>query len=145
MLSDVTNISQDKLKNIDLLSVNYYIYGINYSKMNISEKIKKVRQLKGYKQEYMADKLGVSQKQYSMYENIDANLEWHTIEKIATALDIDAVKLVGFDETQIFNNCNQSGNIFSSTLNNVDKDIVEELRNQLKEKDEQIKLLLSKI
>jgi len=113
--------------------------------MNISEKIKKVRQLKGYKQEYMADKLGISQKQYSMYESATTNLEWNTIEKIATALEIDAVKLVGFDETQIFNNCNQSGNIISSTLYNIDKEIVEELRNQLKEKDEQIKNLLSKI
>jgi len=110
--------------------------------MNISEKIKKVRQLKGYKQEFMADKLGVSQKQYSMYENADANLEWHTIEKIASALEIDAVKLVGFDETQIFNNCSQSGNIISSNLNSIDKELIEELRNQLKVKDEQIRLLM---
>lgn len=113
--------------------------------MNISEKIKKVRQLKSYKQEFMADKLGVSQKQYSMYENADANLEWHTIEKIASALEIDAVKLVGFDETQIFNNCNQqaAGYIISSTFHSIDKEIIEELKNQLKVKDEQIKILLT--
>lgn len=115
--------------------------------MNIGEKIKKVRQLKGYKQEYLAEKLGVSQKQYSLYESSDSNLEWHTIEKIASVLEIDAVKLIGFDETQIFNNCNQqaAGNIISSTFHSIDKEIVEELRHQLKEKDEQIKLLISKI
>ncbi len=112
--------------------------------MNIGEKIKKVRQLKGYKQEFLAERLGVSKKQYSMYESTDSNLEWNTIEKIASALEIDAVKLVGFDETQIFNNCTQSGNIFSSNLYNIDKDLIDELRNQLKEKDNQIKMLLSK-
>jgi len=79
-----------------------------------------------------------------MYESTDANLEWNTIERIAYALEIDAVKLIGFDETQIFNNCNQSGNIISSTLNSIDIEIIEELRNQLKVKDEQIKILLSK-
>ncbi|MFN8285056.1 MAG: helix-turn-helix transcriptional regulator [Chitinophagales bacterium] len=113
--------------------------------MNIGQKIRKIRTLKGYKQEFVAEKLGVSQKQYSLYEHDDANLEWHTIEKIATALEIDAVKLVGFDETQIFNNCAQSGTIISSTLYNIDKEIIEELRNQLKEKDEQIKSLISKM
>jgi transcriptional regulator with XRE-family HTH domain len=113
--------------------------------MNIGEKIKKVRQLKGYKQEYLAERIGISQKQYSLYESSDSNLEWQTIEKIAKALEIDAVKLVGFDETQIFNNCTQSGNIFSSNLHSIDKEIIDELRHQLKEKDEQIKLLLAKI
>lgn len=113
--------------------------------MNIGEKIKKVRQLKGYKQEYLAERIGISQKQYSLYESSDSNLEWQTTEKIAKALEIDAVKLVGFDETQIFNNCAQSGNIISSTLYNIDKEIIDELRHQLKEKDEQIRLLLAKI
>lgn len=113
--------------------------------MNIGEKIKKVRQLKGYKQDYMADRLQISQKQYSLYENDDSNLEWKTIEKIAKVLEIDTVKLVGFDETQIFNNCNQSGNIFSSTLYNIDKDYLLELINQLKIKDLQIQALIEKI
>ena len=40
--------------------------------MNIGEKIKKVRQLKGYKQEFLAERLGVSKKQYSMYESTDS-------------------------------------------------------------------------
>lgn len=113
--------------------------------MNIGQKIRKIRTLKGYKQDFIAEKMGVSQKQYSLYESDDANLEWKTIEKIAVALEIEPVKLVGFDETQIFNNCTQSGNIFSSTLNNIDKEILDELVGQLKEKDEQIKLLISKI
>lgn len=108
-------------------------------------KIKKVRQLRGYKQEYLAEKLGISQKQYSLYESSDSNLEWHTVEKIATALEIDAEKLVGFDETQIFNNCNPSANMFSSNLHSINKEIIDELRHQLKEKDEQIRLLLAKI
>jgi len=48
--------------------VNYYIRGINYTIMSINKKIKMIRQLKGYKQEFMAIKLGISQKQYSIYE-----------------------------------------------------------------------------
>lgn len=115
--------------------------------MNIGEKIKKVRQLKGYKQEFMADKLGVSQKQYSLYESLESNLEWHTIEKIASALEIDPVKLIGFDETQVFNHCNQqaAGNIISSTFHSIDKEIIAELRSQLNVKDEQIRILLQKL
>lgn len=115
--------------------------------MNISEKIKKVRQLKGYKQEFLAEKMNISQKQYSLYESNDANLKWKTIERIAAALEIDPVKLIVFDETQIFNNCHQSGNLFlSSNLNNIiDKEFLQELINQLKIKDEQIKSLLDKL
>ncbi|MBK8353111.1 MAG: helix-turn-helix transcriptional regulator [Saprospirales bacterium] len=102
--------------------------------MNIGQKIRKIRTLKGYKQDFVAEKMGVSQKQYSLYESDDANLEWKTIERIADALEIDATKLIGFDETQIFNNCNQSGTIISSTLHSIDKEVVDELRNQLKKR-----------
>ena len=93
----------------------------------------------------MAQKLGVSQKQYSLYESDDANLEWKTIERIAVAFGIDPVNLIGFDEREIFSNITQSGNVVSSTLNNKNKEVIDELIKQLKEKDEQIKLLISKI
>lgn len=113
--------------------------------MNIGEKIKKIRTLKGYKQNYMAELLHISQKQYSLYESSDANLEWKTIEKIAGVFEIDPVKLISFDESHIFNHCNQSGIFLSSTLSSTDQKIIEELFNQLKIKDEQILKLLEVI
>jgi hypothetical protein len=58
---------------------------------------------------------------------------------------MDPVNLIGFDEREIFSNITQSGNVVSSTLNNKNKEVIDELIKQLKEKDEQIKLLISKI
>ncbi len=75
--------------------------------MEIGYKIKKVRELRNYKQEYMAEKLGISQVSYSRVENGLTKLDLNRLSDIAHVLDVDPIFLLSFDESFILNNCNQ--------------------------------------
>lgn len=78
-------------------------------KANIGDKIRKVRELKGFTQDFMAGKLEMSQRAYSKIENNDIKLDWGRIEDISKILEIEPFDLVSFDDNLVFNNCSQSG------------------------------------
>lgn len=78
-------------------------------KANIGDKIRKVRELKGLTQDFMAGKLEMSQRAYSKIENNDIKLDWGRIEDISKILEIEPTDLVSFDDSLVFNNCTQSG------------------------------------
>lgn len=84
--------------------------------VNIGNKIRKLRELKGFTQDYMARELAISQRSYSKIENNDIKLDWKRIENISRILEIEPLELISFDDSFIFNNCSQSGKI--QTLNN---------------------------
>jgi transcriptional regulator with XRE-family HTH domain len=79
-------------------------------KANIGDKIRKVRELKGFTQDFMAGKLEMSQRAYSKIENNDIKLDWGRIEDISKILNIEPTDLVSFNDSLVFNNCTQSGN-----------------------------------
>jgi len=54
----------------------------------ILERIKKIRNLRGVKQEYIALQMGMSQSTYSKIENGNQKLTFEVIEKIADVLNI---------------------------------------------------------
>ena len=58
---------------------------------NTAEKIKKLRLIKGYKQEYMAYKMGITQTGYSKIETGETSI---TLERAATIAEIFAMSLV---------------------------------------------------
>lgn len=66
---------------------------------------RKVRELKNYSQEYIAEKLNISQPAYCKIEKSDNSLTFSKIEKIALILEIDPMELINFNEQAIFNNC----------------------------------------
>ncbi len=76
---------------------------------NIGDKIRKVRELKGFTQDYMASQLEMSQRAYSKIENNDIKLDWSRIENISKILNIEPIDLVSFDDNLVFNNCTNSG------------------------------------
>lgn len=78
-------------------------------KANIGDKIRKVRELKGFSQDFMAGKLEMSQRAYSKIENNDIKLDWGRIEDISKILEIEPIDLVSFDDNLVFNNCTNSG------------------------------------
>lgn len=65
-------------------------------------KIRQLRELRGYSQQYMAQQLGISQRAYSKIERNETQLNWKRIAEIASILDIDPIQLVTFDEARIF-------------------------------------------
>jgi transcriptional regulator with XRE-family HTH domain len=73
--------------------------------MDIGMNIRKIRELKGFSQEFMAQKLEISQRQYSRIENNDTEIAVTRLEAISQVLEVTPQQLLGFDEKFIFQNC----------------------------------------
>ncbi|MCK6649034.1 MAG: helix-turn-helix transcriptional regulator [Bacteroidia bacterium] len=108
-------------------------------------KIKKVRELKGYSQEYISTQLGITQNSYSKIERGETKLNVNKLMDICKILEIDINTLLNFDEKMIFNNCTQSGNFGENNtfvFNTIDK--IQELYEKIiQSKDEEIARLNS--
>lgn len=72
------------------------------SKNNAGLKIRQLRELKGFSQEYMASLLSISQRAYSKIERGEIKLDWNKIAEIAAIFEMDPVSLVSFDEDLVF-------------------------------------------
>ncbi len=70
--------------------------------MLIGEKIRKVRDLKGYSQEYIAKELGISQKTFSKIESNQSRLDFTTLDNIATILGVELMQLLLFNDKEFF-------------------------------------------
>jgi transcriptional regulator with XRE-family HTH domain len=102
--------------------------------------IRKIRELKNIGQQYMAEKLGISQSSYSDIENNRTKITSDKLDKIAQILSVSIDDIKNFSESVIFNSCTQSGYINTNNINPLDKiqDLYERL---LSEKDAQIAVL----
>jgi len=70
--------------------------------MNTSLKIKKYRELKNYTQEYMAEKLDISQNTYSKIENGGIKLTVDRLKQISDILETPVEEIINADN-QVFN------------------------------------------
>jgi len=86
--------------------------------MEIGQKIKKIRELRNYSQDYMAERLGISQVSYSRIEKGQTKLDLQRMQQIAAVLEVDPVMLLSFDESFVFNNCTQPQGYKDSTVTN---------------------------
>ena len=117
--------------------------GTGPRKISVGHKIRAAREFKELSQEYLANKLGISQPALSKIENNETKLDFEKVEEIAAILGVDVDDMLNFDKANIFNNCNQSGtfsgvnNSFTFTGEEI-KDVYEKL---LAEKDKRIQLL----
>lgn len=103
----------------------------------IGNRIRKIRELKGYTQDFMASKMNISQRAYSKIENNNIKLDWDRIVLISKLLEVDPMNLVTFDDNLIFNNCSQSGkfeifnNHFPLELKQSYEQRIEELKTEI--------------
>lgn len=113
--------------------------------MEIGTKIRKVRELRNYTQEYMAEKLDVSQSSYSRYEKDEGNLTLAELEKISAILGMKVEDLINFDEKMIFNNYgtaqDQSFSVNYQSVSDKERELYEKTIKLLEDK---IKYLESK-
>jgi len=65
-------------------------------------KIRQLRELKGFSQEYMAKKLSISQRSFSKLERQETRLDWNRIAEIAFIFGMSPVELIAFDDELIF-------------------------------------------
>ncbi|MEM6831767.1 MAG: helix-turn-helix transcriptional regulator, partial [Bacteroidota bacterium] len=69
-------------------------------------KIKQIRELKTYSLYYMAERLGISQSNYSRYENLETQVSEAMLQQIAEVFELAPEQIKGFDEKVIFSNNN---------------------------------------
>lgn len=74
--------------------------------MNTEQKIKNIRELKDFTQEYMAEQLGITQAAYSKIETGQTKLTPNKISDIAEIFDMDASDLMAYDMQKYFNSFN---------------------------------------
>lgn len=111
--------------------------------LNVSSNIKKIREIKGFSQDYVATKLDITQNSYSKIERGETHLTIDKLSAICKVLEIDFNTLFNFNENLIFNNCKQTGNFGNNNtlvLNTIEK--LEEVYNKLiQSKDSEINTL----
>lgn len=69
--------------------------------MKVCDKIKFMRHVKGFSQEQMAEKLGLSLNGYANIERGETNPPLQRIEQIAEVFEIDFMELLSFGEKNI--------------------------------------------
>ncbi len=93
----------------------------------IKNKIKNIRELKNYTQEYMAERLGVTQAGYSKIEKGKTSLSYEKLVDIGKILDVTVEDIISFDYDKYFSNFNNNkitGNNNGSILINADNSSV---------------------
>ncbi|MFH7014705.1 helix-turn-helix domain-containing protein [Flavobacterium sp. FlaQc-47] len=70
----------------------------------IGEKIRKIRIIKGYSQEYIADLLEISQSAYSDIERGKTKINLERLRKVALIFELDINHIIDFHENQFLTN-----------------------------------------
>ncbi len=116
--------------------------------MYIGHKIKMIREQRNLKQEFIANELGISQKQYSLIESNQTKLTVSRLIQIAKIINIEPEELLKND-TFVQNNYNNPINKAAQNYYENNELIIELkqeiafLKEQISIKDDQISMLLN--
>lgn len=78
--------------------------------MKVHEKVRKIRELKNFSQENMAEQLQMSVNGYEKIERGEVGLQMDKLEKIADVLGMDVVDLLTVEKNLVFLNMENSTN-----------------------------------
>lgn len=126
----------------------------NNMDLKIGENIRKIRELKGYSQEYMAQKLGISQRTYSSIESQNDKIDGERLKAIAAILEVNVLDILAFNDKVFFANthCTQSSvgmfntiHLGGQKVNEVQEARIKELQEQVNHLREQVAFLQSLI
>jgi transcriptional regulator with XRE-family HTH domain len=113
--------------------------------MQIHEKLKVMRMLKGWSQEKLAEELGYSLNAYARIERGETDINLKKLERILEKMGIDLQQLLGLNESNVLNlaeNCHYNlpqGNILLTETQCVHE--LEKARLLLQERDEEVNYL----
>jgi transcriptional regulator with XRE-family HTH domain len=106
-------------------------------------KLRAIRHLRDYTQEYVAQKAGIKQNVYCQIEKDEiVKLPTTTLEKIAEALNVTIEDIKNPMPLVVSLNKNIEPNLPTQSGNNITSEIIQELTRQLQAKDAQINKLL---
>jgi transcriptional regulator with XRE-family HTH domain len=74
--------------------------------LKIGNRIRKVREIKGYSQENLASELGMSITGYGKIERDEVSINMDRLQQISKVLEVGVETIIGFDENVAFNNFN---------------------------------------
>jgi len=91
----------------------------------IENKIRNIRELKNFTQEFMADKLGISQAAYSKIENGATKVSQEKLQDIAKIMGVKVEDIQSFETDKYFHSFNniKESNIDSVIVNSMDETI----------------------
>jgi transcriptional regulator with XRE-family HTH domain len=72
--------------------------------MLIGHKIKKIRELRNFTQEHIAEKLNITQAGYSKIERNEVDLNLEKLDKLAQIFEMKPEEILTFDEKYVLNN-----------------------------------------
>ncbi len=108
--------------------------------IKVGNKIKKLRELKNFTQEYMAASLNLSPNGYGKIERDEVDVTLGKLEEVAKILEVDYQQILNFDEKQIFNlNNNKNINGVLHTQNNFNDNICQQLITELREENKYLR------
>ncbi len=122
--------------------------------LKIGENIRKIRELKGYSQEYMANKLNVSQRTYSNIESENNKIDAERLKAIAEILEINVLDILTFNDKALFTNTHftqSSIGMFNTVhlgetkLNEIQEARIKELQDEVKHLRAQVTFLQTMI
>ena len=121
------------------LNVDKKMAKIDMATRELGQRIGKIRRYKGYSEDYMAKRLGVSQRQYSRYETGESPLATEKLTEVCEALEVSEEFLLNFDEKYIFSHCNGAMSMNSHNeyhaASEKERQLYEDLIKQLKEEN----------
>ena len=106
-------------------------------------KLKQLRELKNFTQEYLATQLGLTTRAYSKIESGATQLTINRLNEISTILGIDPIEALGFDHQNIFNSCTQEGdnNTIGTTNNIMPEMLIEQYEKRIHQLESEVMFL----
>lgn len=116
--------------------------------MEIGTKVKKLRELRNFTQEFMAASLEMTPSGYGKIERNESEVTYQKLEKIAEVLGIKIEDIVNFNEKMVFNVMhNQTGNGYVVNHNTFDNErkLYDQIIAQQKEEIESLRRIIEKL
>ncbi|THF52840.1 helix-turn-helix transcriptional regulator [Flavobacterium supellecticarium] len=109
-------------------------------------KIRAIREVKGYSQDFMAEKMNISQKTYSRIESGNVKLDIDRLKQISDLLEVEPSALLD-NETNVFNyydKVNNSGTFYNVSSEEYINHLTAEIEYLKEQNDRLMRLLESK-
>lgn len=105
--------------------------------MELGTKIKKIRELRNFTQDYMAQKLSMSQSGYGKIERDETEVSYQRLQQIAEILSVSVEDITSFNERVVFSQMNNqhatAGYIINQNFNEQQMRLYEMMIQQQKE------------
>ncbi len=120
----------------------------------IGDNLRKIREIKGIKQESVAKQLGLTTNGYGKIERGETSLNIKRLEEIAEILGVNALDIMQFDENIVFNintmsNSAPNGNVNNYSLNKEERqflaDQIKSLNELVEKQNNIIDILMKKL